>query len=503
MNRGSAERQSARLPLRRLKQPAALKFFLLASALSAWFGLSFNVQAGPGSALSFNGTNNYVTVANNAALDAYPLTVTAWIRTKRTAPLYDGILNKYAPGSANGYSLHVYNGHVYAWYFRSGSSYVYPADPGMDGGFVADGNWHHIAFVITPTNGALYVDGHLGGSLAWTGTAGPPTTTVPVLLGRYSTNSGYSSSFAGSIDEVTLWNRALALNELNYLKHRSLPTNADGLVSYWKFDDAVGPVASDSTANHFNGSLVNSPQWIPSDAPVVLNPAATNCLKFAGTSGIVTVANAADLDAYPFTATAWFRTLTNSSAVQVIAAKYTDISYNGWGLVAQSGQLRGFFYSGGSLANKAIDALSGTFVADGAWHHAALVVDASGGRLFLDGNLVVSNGWSGTAGAGTSTAPLTLGAMVNGYPFLGDVDEVTFWSRALSAGEIAAQENLPHVGDEANLVGYWKLDEGAGTTTADSTGKAHTGTLSGGVSWTGSTAIWATAAFIWRTRWTS
>ena len=34
-----------------------------------------------------------------------------------------------------------------------------------------------------------------------------------------------------------------------------------------------------------------------------------------------------------------------------------------------------------------------------------------------------------------------------------------------------------------NLEGHWKLDEGSGTTAADSTANSHDGTLSGGVAW--------------------
>ena len=74
-------------------------------------------QADPGTALRFNGTNGYVSVPHAAALDAFPLTITAWIRTARTAALYDGVATKYSPGSGNGYSLHVYNGRLRAWYF--------------------------------------------------------------------------------------------------------------------------------------------------------------------------------------------------------------------------------------------------------------------------------------------------------------------------------------------------------------------------------------------------
>src|SRR6185503_18767069 len=75
-----------------------LVVLLCLAAVSAWS------QVTPGNCLRYNGTNGYASVPHDAALNAYPLTITAWIRTSRFAPLYDGIVNKYAPGSGNGYS---------------------------------------------------------------------------------------------------------------------------------------------------------------------------------------------------------------------------------------------------------------------------------------------------------------------------------------------------------------------------------------------------------------
>src|ERR1039457_217441 len=160
-------------------------------------------------------------------------------------------------------------------------------------------------------------------------------------------------------------------------------------------------------------------------------------LHFNANSALVSIPHNLALNAYPLTVTAWFRSSVNNGAVQVIAAKYIDRSYDGWALAVQSGQLHGFYYRAGSLGNKAIDAYSGTFAADGVWHHAALVVSTNGGELFLDGNMVASNGWTGVSGGLTNTAPVTFGNLaVPAYPLSGDVDEVALWKRALTSSEI-------------------------------------------------------------------
>jgi len=127
------------------------------------------------------------------------------------------------------------------------------------------------------------------------------------------------------------------------------------------------------------------------------------------------------------------------------------------------------------------------------WHHAA-VVDAIGAvTLYLDGQ---PDG-SGTIDPVSANAlDLRIGAMTPGCSgacgnvqyFDGTIDEVRIWNVARTASEITAWMNRPLTGTEEGLVGYWRFDEGSGTTTADSSGHGNTGTLMNGPQWVASTA---------------
>ena len=463
-----------------------LRHFFSVYLLLYLAGASAQSQVIPGSCLRFNGTNGYASIPHDAALNALPLTVTAWIRTSRTATLYDGIVNKYFPASANGYSLHVYNGRLRAWYFRNGSNYVYPGDPGFDGGFVADGQWHHVALVVTSSGGTIYIDGSSRGTpQGWTGTAGPMTTNTPITLGRYGVSAFATNTFSGDMDEVGVWNRALSLNELNYLKHRRLNGNEDGLLSLWHLDEGSLTTSVDATPAARTATLNGNLAWAPSAAPIALSMIGTNCLRFDGVTGYVQVPHNTNLNAYPLTASAWFRTTNGVSFVQGIVSKYADASGNGWAMFVQSGKLRGFYYRPGFIG--AIDATSVANVADGGWHHAALTVDAAGGKLWLDGSVVGTGSWV-SPGPVTNSQPVLIGAYtpsVYTERFHGALDEITVWNRALVTNEIQSLKNRPLADSESNLVAYWRLDEGAGTTTA---GLGHTGTLTNSPAWTGSTA---------------
>jgi len=218
-----------------------------------------------GATLTFNGTNSFVQADHRAELNAYPLTLSCWVRTLDTSDQERGIVNKYAVGSANGYQIYLRQGRVYAWYFRNGSNYVWDVGRGLDGGSIADGLWHHVQFVVDASGGKLYVDGTLRASRAWTGTPGAPSTTTPLMIGRYP-GTPLNGHFLGEIDEVKLWNRAdIPLDEKT--RKAMLVGNEEGLLAYFRFDEGTGNLTEDSVSGA-TATLVNAPQWATSNAPV-------------------------------------------------------------------------------------------------------------------------------------------------------------------------------------------------------------------------------------------
>ena len=190
------------------------------------------------------------------ALNAYPLTVSAWIKTTNTAAQVGGIVSKYADGSFNGWSMFSYAGRVRGFYFAAPGRDVWDGGLGLDGGFIADGQWHHVAMVIEAGSGTLYVDGVARGSLGWAGAPGAPTTTQPLQIGRYAT---YSNGFIGQIEEVSVWSiGAQRPPSAGPAPPRPVGTEAN-LQALWTLDDGTGPRATDSTANARSRHLDQQP----------------------------------------------------------------------------------------------------------------------------------------------------------------------------------------------------------------------------------------------------
>ncbi|MBI2358775.1 MAG: LamG domain-containing protein, partial [Deltaproteobacteria bacterium] len=172
-----------------------------------------------GFAVAFDGTNDYVSIPNDASLNAYPLTIAAWIKTSATG--LQGIVNKYSRNSFKGYQLLSNGGNLCAWYFKDKSNYIGDgtdcplATPGYN-----DDQWHHVAFVVDSTGGRLYVDGSEKASLAWTGTPGATSTGQALSFGRYPKMSG--SYFSGDLDDVRIYSRALSADEVEALFYAAI-----------------------------------------------------------------------------------------------------------------------------------------------------------------------------------------------------------------------------------------------------------------------------------------
>ncbi len=268
-------------------------------------------------AVSFNGTNQSAAASGTSATyNLFPLTLMLWVKTDQ-ANGSGAIVSKRNNTLTNGYEIVLTNGQLRAFYARSANNYIFDGDGGVNGAFIADTNWHHLAFAVDTNGGRLYLDGALQDSLPWTGPAGAINNTASFQLA-----TGPEGYFRGTIDEVSVWTSALTAAQIQSEYRLYVPTNAPGLFAYWRCDEGVASTVRDATGNSHNLSLANSPLWVSPAAPVgyaptLLTQAATdtNFGPSATLNGTVTP--------YRLNTLAWFQwgtttNYSNSTPMQVL-----------------------------------------------------------------------------------------------------------------------------------------------------------------------------------------
>ncbi len=222
----------------------------------------------------------------------------------------------------------------------------------------------------------------------------------------------------------------------------------------------------------------------------VQNPG--NALRFDGTNGLVTVPHDPAFNSYPLTVTAYVLTTTNDATSRGIVEKYIGGTRNGWLMFLHQGRLRAFYFrdpnnkvftEGGDF-----NGLDGGPVADGFWHHCAFTVDATGGKLYVDGVLRDSLAWTGTPGPCTTTTALKFGKYDTLPAFFGDIEEVSTWNTALAQPEIAEAIRVSPNAGAPGLTSLWRFDEADGPTVFSASHPGYNGTLSGSVQRVPSTA---------------
>jgi fibronectin type 3 domain-containing protein len=170
-------------------------------------GATWTASGRFGSALSFNGTNNMVTVPDSNSLDlTTAMTLEAWVRPT-TVTDWHTVLLKEQP-SQLAYALY---GSTDA---RTPAGHVYPSGAGGDrwargSSALAVNTWAHLAFTWDGATARLYVNGTQTASTAIAGTA--VTSSSPLRIGG---NTIWGEWYSGLIDEVRIYNRALTAAEV-------------------------------------------------------------------------------------------------------------------------------------------------------------------------------------------------------------------------------------------------------------------------------------------------
>jgi hypothetical protein len=204
---------------------------------------------------------------------------------------------------------------------------------------------------------------------------------------------------------------------------------AENLVAAWNFDEGGGTVATDSSVNGLNGTIVDATWETGKQGSALLFNGVSSYVNIDGFKGI----NAVDGVQQAFTIAKWIKTTSGEGEMLT------------WGTNV-GGQRLSWRLNGNTLRTEhgAGNLRGNTPVNDDEWHHVALVV-SEGANLLPPATLLYLDGRPDSTFSGSSNryeltadvdARIGMGAPTGGRFFTGLIDEVVIYDRALTGGEI-------------------------------------------------------------------
>ncbi|MSR78390.1 MAG: LamG domain-containing protein, partial [Candidatus Omnitrophica bacterium] len=460
-----------------------------------------------GQGVTSNGTSSaHVDVADSASTHITgAITVSAWYKATSFVS-FAGIIQKF-PETNNGGGFvlgfaHVSQGGIFRFDVSDGAT----NSIALSTSAAPIGSWHHVAVTYDQINAKYYMDGILDSTTAMTRTLAA-STKVMQIAGSGATTAYWN----GSVDDVTLWDRALSASEIASLVFtKNVPISTElsglqsGLVNYWTLENTANDVLGTN-----NGTEVGSPVY--STAAKV----GTYSLSLNGSTQYMSASDAG------------FPSGSSSRTVSLwVKPKVVSVGSGDQGFVFNYGSNVGqqMFYIGIiQTTNKWIVGqgsvnLTGNTAIAGQWTHLVATSQGSTTTLYENGTMTVSGSLThNTVLGGTLYLGRYIAAQYQYYNGL--IDDVAIWNRPLTADEVwglytsKGRYKAPNPtgggqGDggaaapswgvtrhtkslpwgeplEKPPVGYWKFDEGTGNP-ADFSGNALNGTLVNSPTWSGS-----------------
>ncbi len=437
--------------------------------------------------LRFDGSEDYVQRADNAALDIESeLSISLWIKptTLNGGTYYTLVYKGNSTNEAN-YYLQLYGDELNFGNYQAGWKGTATTDAN-----IPTNQWTHVAMTYSDAsddidfyvNGILKSDNEQDHDMVLSG------NNQPFYLGSSAAELEF---YKGFLDEVRIYSYVRTPDQIKMDfqgggSHGSSIQigNADysflsqGLITYWKMDeagvDAEGETLSNSSGTshditlYGDNSTGDNGTGMDCTAEGVYG---TGC-QFDGVDDYVNLNSFNYLDGTSdMTVSAWIKpdfTTTEASNRYIWAVSNFSLRFN----PNQDDFTLSINPTGGSLNLNT----SGLTWTQNTWHHIAATYNGSQAIIYWDGEAVATGNTSGVLNPSGSAE--YLGAFnTTSYKWLGIIDEVRTYERVLTAEEVQSLYNW-----SPGPVGYWKLDEGSGTTVYDSSGNGNNSS-----NWSGNT----------------
>ena len=240
---------------------------------------------GPGNTFAFDGSDDFVDVEDDAAINdasEYDVrTIELWFKAEDASGATEQVLYEEG-GTVDGFNVYLKGGVLYAGAYTDknsswggpGTWFDEPVSPG----------WHHVALVFKNTDGntdgflRAYLDGEELDEVTFSGDAPMDRHGGDIGIGGANNDTRFEGSgafdengkyFAGQIDQLRLWDAALTAREIRARAKRTIDLSAplaDDLIAAYRFNARSGTdVADAATSTSQDGDQLATLQGSPQD----------------------------------------------------------------------------------------------------------------------------------------------------------------------------------------------------------------------------------------------
>ena len=241
-------------------------------------------------------------------------------------------------------------------------------------------------------------------------------------------------------------------NQINEIENNTseLPgfISTESLIAYYPFNGNANDISGNGHHGEVNGALPSNDMYGNTNSSFL----------FTDNQNIV-VPDSETLNIYPLTISLWYNPNNYPEGDTNIFSKYVPTSWNGfqilygdntnvsnyettenngfgtqsWYARNQSNRVIGYYNSPAFLQSD---------VSINTWYHYVLVIDSTGGKIYINGQLASSDIWDGTPGVSTNNYLWKIGGSYEGNLWYnGKIDDIGIWNRALSQEEVLSLHN--------------------------------------------------------------
>lgn len=221
-----------------------------------------------GDGLSFDGSlhSNIATIPNTSNYQtANDFTISTWVKTDPTQDTTQGdnfIVQKIggdpSPSGPRTFGILYLNSGTDGGKIMGTSS---GSNQCISSTLVNDNQYHFITYQKNGMEVKLYIDGVLESTQAYDGST--IINDGDISIGHHGTGS----YFTGNIGELSYYNRALSVSEIQHLMASAPNTTDSSLVGYWPLNDGSGTTSKDYSTDGNNGTISGA-TWIDT-APTI------------------------------------------------------------------------------------------------------------------------------------------------------------------------------------------------------------------------------------------